>query len=426
VPKTCFVICPIGDEGTEVRQFADDLFDLVLEPALEPFGFELLRADRIPGSGVITSEIIELVQGAQLCIIDISASNPNVFYEAGRRHETGLPFVQMIRRGEPIPFDLAGIRTLPYDLATPRAARDAIDELRRYVTEFEKVGYSGGQTGISISTLAQVVDRIERKLDRLGGGSKLPEVPSASGNEPSFGSMFDDPRKQLTEAIFAGRTDIADAALARLESLVSRGPDLLAPAALLASTGSERGARLVELILEDEIESLDDDDFRSGVGAVVQFYTRTDREPEGVDGVRKLIEARIARRAPAAIAHAGILNQLQRILFGAHEYEEAAKVISEVVELDPTNPSFWYNQSLILEELKDIPGACAAIDKCLATSEHREKDDDDHLSQAIDVYARAGRAEDARAAFERLQAISATRAGMALLNPTNRAVIQGA
>jgi hypothetical protein len=29
--KTCFVISPIGQEGSEIRQAADDLFDLIIE-----------------------------------------------------------------------------------------------------------------------------------------------------------------------------------------------------------------------------------------------------------------------------------------------------------------------------------------------------------------------------------------------------------
>jgi hypothetical protein len=52
--RTCFVISPIGEEGTDVRQLADDLLELIIVPALEPFDFEVTHADKIVSSGVIT------------------------------------------------------------------------------------------------------------------------------------------------------------------------------------------------------------------------------------------------------------------------------------------------------------------------------------------------------------------------------------
>ncbi len=102
--KTCFVISPIGEDGSDVRQFADDIFELLIQPALKTFNFEIVRADKIPHASTITSDIIQLVQNAELCIIDLTNHNPNVFYECGRRHETGKPFIQLIKKGEKLPY----------------------------------------------------------------------------------------------------------------------------------------------------------------------------------------------------------------------------------------------------------------------------------------------------------------------------------
>ena len=42
---TCFVISPIGQMGTQIRQDADDLLELIIEPALEIYDFKVIRGD---------------------------------------------------------------------------------------------------------------------------------------------------------------------------------------------------------------------------------------------------------------------------------------------------------------------------------------------------------------------------------------------
>src|SRR5688572_29391938 len=108
--KTCFVISPIGQDGSDVRKGADDLFDLIIEPALERFDFKVVRGDKVTTSSSITEDVIKRIQNSELCVIDLTGHNPNVFYECGRRHETAKPFILMKRKGEEIPFDLKDIR----------------------------------------------------------------------------------------------------------------------------------------------------------------------------------------------------------------------------------------------------------------------------------------------------------------------------
>ena len=76
--KTCFVISPIGGEGTEPRKHADDFLELLVEPALQPYNFSVVRADKIARASIITEDIITLVQQAELCLVDLTFHNPNV------------------------------------------------------------------------------------------------------------------------------------------------------------------------------------------------------------------------------------------------------------------------------------------------------------------------------------------------------------
>ena len=106
--KICFVISPIGDKDSDIRKHADAFLKLLVEPALGEFGFNVVRADQIATSSVITNDIVEYVQQSELCLVDLTFHNPNVFYECGRRHENGKPTIQLIKNGEQLPFDVAG------------------------------------------------------------------------------------------------------------------------------------------------------------------------------------------------------------------------------------------------------------------------------------------------------------------------------
>ena len=89
----CFIISPIGESGSETRQNADDLRDLIIKPVLESFGFTVIRGDHRSEAGQIDIDVIRAVQESDLCIVDLSLPNTNVFYEFGRRDETGKPLI---------------------------------------------------------------------------------------------------------------------------------------------------------------------------------------------------------------------------------------------------------------------------------------------------------------------------------------------
>lgn len=113
--QTCFYITPIGEEGSEQRMHSDLFLNYLVEPAMERFKFKVVRADHIGKPGMITAQVIQHVLNSRLVVADLSFHNPNVFYELSLRHATGLPVVQVIRKGERIPFDLDQFRTIQID-----------------------------------------------------------------------------------------------------------------------------------------------------------------------------------------------------------------------------------------------------------------------------------------------------------------------
>lgn len=136
--KDCFIICPIGDEGSETRRRSDTLLKHVLSPVLISNGYNAIRADHIPKVGMITTQIINLIIECPLVIADLSSSNPNVFYELAIRHAIREPYVQVISKGEKIPFDVGAVRTVEIDLGDLDSVDKAKTEIDRQIKEFSK------------------------------------------------------------------------------------------------------------------------------------------------------------------------------------------------------------------------------------------------------------------------------------------------
>ena len=87
--------------------------------------------------GIITSQVIEHIVASPFVIADLTFHNPNVFYELAIRHALRKPFVQMIKKGEAIPFDVATARTVYFDLDLNGAA-DAADQVARQIESLHK------------------------------------------------------------------------------------------------------------------------------------------------------------------------------------------------------------------------------------------------------------------------------------------------
>jgi len=148
--KKCFVISPIGDEGSEIRERSDQVLKHIITEPLSHLGFEVIRADKISEPGIITTQIIEYIVESDLVIADLTDKNPNVFYELAVRHAIRKPLVQMIKKGEIIPFDVAATRIIQFDLHNLDSVAAAKEEIISQVRSLES-GKSEIHNPISVS-----------------------------------------------------------------------------------------------------------------------------------------------------------------------------------------------------------------------------------------------------------------------------------
>jgi len=161
----CFVIAPIGDEGSETRTRSDKVLNHVIAPAATECGYEALRADRISEPGIITSQVIQHLVDDPLVIADLTGHNPNVFYELAVRHAVRKPVVQIIQAGERIPFDVAGTRTIELDHRDLDSVARCHQEMVRQIRTVEK-DVSQVDTPISVAIDLQSLRRSENPLEK--------------------------------------------------------------------------------------------------------------------------------------------------------------------------------------------------------------------------------------------------------------------
>lgn len=163
--KVCFVIAPIGEEGSEIRRRSDQVLKHIISPAAKDCGYETIRADKISEPGMITSQVIQHLLDDPLVIADLTGRNPNVFYELAVRHAIRKPIVQIIQTGEPIPFDVAQSRTILVDHRDLDSAAHCRDELAKQIRKVE-LDPIDVDTPISVAIDIQSLRQSENPLEK--------------------------------------------------------------------------------------------------------------------------------------------------------------------------------------------------------------------------------------------------------------------
>lgn len=164
--QVCFVISPIGPDGSEIRKRADQVFRHVISPAAAEKGFESIRADQISEPGLITTQVIQHIIEDPLVIADLTGSNPNVFYELAIRHAIRKPLVQIIQKDEKIPFDVAGMRTVPVDHRDLDSVEEAKAEIGRQITSVLRRKPDEIESPISVSVELQALRQSDNPEER--------------------------------------------------------------------------------------------------------------------------------------------------------------------------------------------------------------------------------------------------------------------
>lgn len=391
--KTCFVISPIGAVGSETRQNADDLLDLIIKPALEVFDFVVTRGDHRSEPNQINIDVIQSVQNADLCIADITGLNPNVMYELGRRDETLKDVIVLKARGQELPVDLGSRRCIEYDLDSRRGARDAVQQIRNFVEPMVERGFDGSSAGASLAEIALKLDRIERQIKQLTKDSK--STPQQNQNQTP-GTIPKGLTPFMAFKLALQRRDVvlAESAMVRLEQEMDHLRYLDQIVELAAAIGSKTaGDKLIECAQEFMDSEYSFHDKVVYLGYMVSYINKCDKEVECLQMVEQIAEQLLAisnNESDEDIAN--IYNQMNRVYFGIFFSTDEEKwrlkaltALKKAIEHDPDDASYFYNYALVEckgEDEVDWKAAVDAIDKCIAL----QTNDEQHLSLAYRIY----------------------------------------
>ncbi len=163
--KVCFIICPLDKEGSEIRKRSNDVRDFIIKPVVEKYGYKLIRPDEIATPGIIQIQIISHLLNSELVIADLSGHNANVFYELAIRHATRKPFIQLIQKGQSIPFDICTNRTIEINLEIGDATR-AKEQIEEQIKEIEKNPKKTFENPISISESYDIFSKSQDATQR--------------------------------------------------------------------------------------------------------------------------------------------------------------------------------------------------------------------------------------------------------------------
>jgi hypothetical protein len=100
MPK-CFIIMPISTPKSLLSLYRDDsdhfmhVLNHIFVPAIEKAGFEAILP-KVEGADVIHAKIIKNIEQCDLVLCDMSALNPNVFFELGIRTAVDKPACMIV------------------------------------------------------------------------------------------------------------------------------------------------------------------------------------------------------------------------------------------------------------------------------------------------------------------------------------------
>jgi hypothetical protein len=169
--KRCFVISPIGEEGSAVRQHADQVYEYIIKPAMSECQINAFRSDHLDKPGRISEQMFEYLHSSDLCIALLTDYNPNVFYELALAQSAQRPVIILIKKGQILPFDISDLRCVYYDLEIPSYVQQThIQRIVNYIKEFESKGWVVDDTfrrfrGLTVNYLNMDVE-VPRALER--------------------------------------------------------------------------------------------------------------------------------------------------------------------------------------------------------------------------------------------------------------------
>lgn len=151
----CFVIMPISSQDGYDEEHFKLVYEDIIKPSILAAGLNPFRADETKNTNLIQLDILRNVVESEIAICDMSARNPNVFYELGMRQAFDLPTVLLRDEVTEAPFDVNGLRYVTYKKDMKH--RDVVQAVKE-LTEAIKDTYAKRNDTSEINSLIRLME----------------------------------------------------------------------------------------------------------------------------------------------------------------------------------------------------------------------------------------------------------------------------
>lgn len=108
--KKAFVVMPFENNQLDI------LYKSILIPAIESiFRITCNRGDDLLGSTIIVDHVLKEIRESDFILVDLTALNPNVMFEAGYAAALGKKILYLARQSQHIPHNIMSERILKYE-----------------------------------------------------------------------------------------------------------------------------------------------------------------------------------------------------------------------------------------------------------------------------------------------------------------------
>jgi hypothetical protein len=201
----CFVVGPIGKDGSAERKHSDLLLNAVIKQVLQKdeLGYVVKRADEDADPGMIGDRVVSDIINVDLVVADLTDLNPNAFYELGIRHSTEKPTIHMARTGTVLPFDTVAHRTIFVDLSDWSSIEQARERLASSVRAIRAPGYKVSNP-ITQANASFKMRQSEDPRDRVIAEMQERMIALESAISRAAVTQYNtDPNREVVEAISA-------------------------------------------------------------------------------------------------------------------------------------------------------------------------------------------------------------------------------
>jgi len=253
----CFVIGPIGKDGSAERKHSDLLLNALIKHVLhqEEFGYSVKRADEDADPGMIGDRVVTDIIGAEIVVADLTDLNPNAFYELGIRHSTEKPTIHVARAGTILPFDNVAHRTIFVDLGDWHSIEHARSRLAESVRAIHTPGYrvsnpiTQANASFKMRQSEDPRDRLFAEIqERLGSLEKAVERTEAPSEARPSSSL----RRRAGHAKRERRVELLFTFMDEAKGMRDKGSTLADIQQILAEVARLYDDKITEITVDEE------------------------------------------------------------------------------------------------------------------------------------------------------------------------------